>query len=207
MNQKEKISSKFSTLCVHGDHGIEKTEDVAPPLHVSVTFEGNNSNNIYARHSTETRTRLEELLGILCNGVATVYSSGQAAWCSLVLMLKPKRIIFSAKGYFGSYSLVQKFPEIEMLVGLENMKMQKGDVFFLESPLNPTVQLLDIEAFSKEAHQNGAIVVVDSTIGPPPLIDPITLGADYVYYSATVISFILLNFRNILEVTQTFSWE
>jgi cystathionine gamma-synthase len=206
MNQKEKINSKFSTLCVHGDHGIEKTEDVAPPLHLSVTFEGE-GNNVYARHSTETRTRLEELLGILCGGIATVFSSGQSAWCSLVQMLKPKRIIFSSKGYHGSYSLIEKFPEIQIVVGLENVKFQKGDVLYLESPLNPTVHLMDIEALSKVAHENGAILVVDSTIGPPPLYDPIKLGADYVYHSATVISLILLNFRNILEVTQTFSWE
>eukprot|EP01080_Neovahlkampfia_damariscottae_P000259 gene259-6674_t len=183
---KEIVPSNFSTVCVHGDDDIEDTSDVSAPLHLSVTFVNNSDQNIYARSSTSTRKRVEELLGRICHGNASIYSSGQAALFSIIKMLKPKRVVLAAKGgYHGSKILFQQFEEIHVVKGLKDVELKKGDLLYLESPLNPTVDLFDIKTLSKEAHEKGALVLVDSTIGPPPLTFPIKLGADFVYYSAT----------------------
>lgn len=63
--------------------------------------------------------------------------------------------------------------------------LYKGDVIWLETPLNPTCDLTDIEYYVKIAHQMGALVVVDSTFASPALQQPLMIGADFALHSTT----------------------
>ena len=63
--------------------------------------------------------------------------------------------------------------------------LQNGDVVHLESPLNPTGEAYNIRQYAEKAHSRGAILLIDSTFGPPGLQDPFELGADVVMHSGT----------------------
>jgi cystathionine beta-lyase/cystathionine gamma-synthase len=58
-------------------------------------------------------------------------------------------------------------------------ELQKGDLVWLESPLNPTGEVYDVLAYTERAHKVGATVLVDATFAPPPLTWPIELGKFY----------------------------
>jgi len=64
-------------------------------------------------------------------------------------------------------------------------KLQKGDLLWLETPINPFGTHFDIETLAKKAHDKGALVAVDATFAPPPLMDPFLWGVDYIMHSAT----------------------
>ena len=55
----------------------------------------------------------------------------------------------------------------------------------METPINPFGTHFDIETLAQQAHSQGAIVGVDATFAPPPLMDPFKWGADYIMHSAT----------------------
>jgi cystathionine beta-lyase/cystathionine gamma-synthase len=63
--------------------------------------------------------------------------------------------------------------------------LQVGDIVHVETPLNPTGEATDIKAFAKKAHSRGAYLLVDATFAPPPLQNPLALGADIVMHSGT----------------------
>ncbi|KAH9828490.1 hypothetical protein Tdes44962_MAKER02409 [Teratosphaeria destructans] len=61
----------------------------------------------------------------------------------------------------------------------------QGDVVHLETPVNPTGRAFNIQAFSEKARKRGAVLTVDATFAPPPLLDPFRWGADFVMHSGT----------------------
>jgi cystathionine beta-lyase/cystathionine gamma-synthase len=63
--------------------------------------------------------------------------------------------------------------------------LSAGDLLWLETPVNPFGTHFDIETLAQQAHSQGAIVAVDATFAPPPLMDPFKWGADYIMHSAT----------------------
>jgi cystathionine gamma-synthase len=63
--------------------------------------------------------------------------------------------------------------------------LSAGDLLWLETPINPLGTHFDIQSLAQQAHALGAIVGVDATFAPPPLMDPFKWGADYVMHSAT----------------------
>jgi len=63
--------------------------------------------------------------------------------------------------------------------------LSTGDVLWLETPVNPFGTHFDIETLAYQAHSQGAILAVDATFAPPPLMDPFKWGADYIVHSAT----------------------
>ena len=64
-------------------------------------------------------------------------------------------------------------------------ELSKGDLLWLETPINPFGTHFDIQALAAEAHASGAMVAVDATFAPPPLMDPFKCGTNYVMHSAT----------------------
>ncbi|KAL9645445.1 hypothetical protein ABK040_002643 [Willaertia magna] len=121
----------FSSLSIHGDNNIEDISDIAPPIHLSTTFDIDISNRqIYSRVHNATRDRLETILGQL-EGInenslenslqnslqnktnerfyATTFSSGQGATSSLLFYLKPKLIYINEKygGYHGTKDAIE----------------------------------------------------------------------------------------------------
>lgn len=64
-------------------------------------------------------------------------------------------------------------------------ELGKGDLLWLETPINPFGTHFDIQTLARQAHDLGAVVGVDATFAPPPLMDPFQWGADYIMHSAT----------------------
>lgn len=120
------------------------------------------------------------------------YSSGLSAFHALLVHLHPKVVAIGA-GYHGCHGVLHIYQKLTncKIVDLFNEKtwdaagLGKGDVVHLETPLNPTGEAYDISYFAEKAHARGAVLTVDATFAPPPLLDPFAWGADYVMHSGT----------------------
>ena len=179
------VSTNPRTLCIHGDTGVEDTPDVAPPMHLSTTFAtGNAEGLVYARDTTQTRQRLETLLGALEGGHAVVYASGQAAAHAAMRHLRPRRVAID-RGYHGTHRVLDMLKAEGVEVCGLDAPPQTGDLRWVESPKNPTCELHDIVAMASEARRAGAHLVVDGTFAPPVIQKPLALGAHMVMHSAT----------------------
>lgn len=189
---------QFATRAIHSDGKIENTPDVSPPLHLSTTYIRPNDDGLaYGRIDQMTRRRCEAVLGDLEGGACLLYSSGLAAVMALLYLVQPKRV-WIEKGYFMTHGVIRMFGErpgendlpimtVETisLSKTEARPFKKGDLILLETPNNPTCEIFDIEQISKEAHELGAVVAVDSTFATPVLQRPLALGADVVLHSCT----------------------
>ncbi|PYH94680.1 cystathionine gamma-synthase [Aspergillus ellipticus CBS 707.79] len=188
-------TKNLATLALHADDAIPCESDVAPPIHLSTTFEypqlpeghPGTGDFIYSRYHTPTRTRLETVLSALIRGPTLTYSTGVAAVHAYLVCLKPKRIAIGS-GYYGSRQVANLYQDLtgcEILTFDQLESLREGDVIHLETPVNPTGEAQDIAAFAKKAHERGAYLAVDSTFAPPGLQDPFALGADIVMHSGT----------------------
>lgn len=161
-------------------------------------FKGDEEGYIYSRFMNPTIKMFEERMKLLegaADGRAT--ATGMAAvTASMLCYLNAGDHVVSAKALFGScrYVVEKLLPrfgiEITLVDGrdLEQWKaaMQRNTkAVFFETPTNPTLELVDIQAVSDIAHQNGAIVIVDNVFATPILQKPMQYGADVVCYSAT----------------------
>src|SRR5689334_11618218 len=98
------------TLAIHADDGLEQAPDVAPPIHVSTTFDAENpAGLLYSRFEQPTRRRLEAVLGALDGGEAVTYASGLAAVTAAVTVLRPRRVAIARGGYFGCQAAIDAF--------------------------------------------------------------------------------------------------
>ncbi|KAL6041079.1 O-acetylhomoserine sulfhydrylase, partial [Balamuthia mandrillaris] len=198
----------MATLSIHGDHGLEHTPDVAPPLHLTTTFfTGNSDGLVYSRAHTMTRTRLEKVLGELDGGHAVTYPTGMSTVTALLFLLKPQVVYIAEGGYFGVHDALQHWKQLieayagegafkvvdlnggqlEALAAKEKEESGKEQrvLIWLETPKNPTCTLQDVPYYSKLAKAIGAKVAVDSTFATPILQKPLSQGADYTVHSCS----------------------
>jgi O-succinylhomoserine sulfhydrylase len=161
-------------------------------------FKGEDPGYIYSRYSNPTiamfERRMIELEGAEA-GRST--ATGMAAVTTAVLApLKAGDHVVAAKAMFGSCryvieDLLPRYGIASTLVdGLDLDQWRKAmrpntKTFFLESPTNPTLDVLDIGAIAEIAHQGGARLIVDNVFATPIWQSPLSLGADVVVYSAT----------------------
>lgn len=183
---------RIATLSLHADS--HNTSDITAPLHVSTTYKypkGFNESkaiekgflnqeqihlddfHLYSRMSTETRSRLEQVLGSYENSYAITYSSGLAAIYALLTNVQPKIVAMHKEGYHGTHGTIQLFSRnrnIEIIFVEDNQldKLNAGDLLLLESPMNPRGEVYDISAY-KNMIKDGVVLAVDSTFCPPPL--------------------------------------
>jgi O-succinylhomoserine sulfhydrylase len=153
---------------------------------------------IYSRFSNPTVSMLEERMRLLegaetCRATAT----GMAAVTSALLSyLSAGDHVVAAKALFGScrYVVEELCPRFGIsctlvdgtdLAAWRQALGPKTKAVFFETPANPTLDLVDIRAVSKLAHDAGALVFVDNVFATPLLQKPLALGADVVIYSAT----------------------
>jgi cystathionine gamma-synthase len=150
---------------------------------------------VYSRAATPTTTRLEALLSALLGGRALAYASGLAAFHALLVRLRPRTIAIS-RGYHGCHGIIRIMAR---LYGLKTVPLEgegwesawdaaglgKGDLVHVETPRNPTGECVDLATLAARAHARGALVSVDATFAPPPLMEPWGMGADVVMHSAT----------------------
>src|SRR6266436_6458193 len=161
-------------------------------------FKGEDPGYIYSRFSNPTiamfERRMLELEGAeACRSTAT----GMAAVTTAILApLKAGDHVVAAKALFGSCryvveDLLPRYGIASTLVdGLDLDQWKKAmrpntRTCFLESPTNPTLDVLDISAIAEIAHQGGARLIVDNVFATPIWQSPLSLGADVVVYSAT----------------------
>ena len=152
----------------------------------------------YSRVGNPTVRMLEERMALLegSQDCAATASGMAAVHAVLMCQLKAGMRIVGSALLFGSchWILTQLCPrfgiEVELVDGKdlaawERALARKTDLVFLESPGNPTLELVDIAAVSALAHRAGAKVVIDNVFATPLLQRPLELGADYVVYSGT----------------------
>ena len=192
----------FETRAIHaGQEPDPATGAVVPPLSLSTTFAqrgvGGHQGYEYSRSGNPTRSALEACVASLegaRHGLA--FASGLAAEDNVLRLLGPgQRVVLGNDAYGGTYRLIAK---VHSPAGLEWSPADLTDVdalaagwrddttlVWLETPTNPLLTCLDIEAIAEVAHARGALVVVDNTFATPYLQNPLAHGADVVVHSAT----------------------
>ncbi|KAI5201254.1 hypothetical protein AUEXF2481DRAFT_3895 [Aureobasidium subglaciale EXF-2481] len=145
---------------------------------------------IYSREAAPNTSRLETILSHLLKGPTLTYSSGLAAYHALLVALNPK-VVAIGDGYHGCHGVLKIFQKLTgcKIVDVHDPdaweELGEGDVVHLETPLNPTGEAYDIEKYAKWAHGRGAVLTLDATFAPPPLLYPFDFGADFVFHSGT----------------------
>jgi O-succinylhomoserine sulfhydrylase len=161
-------------------------------------FKGEDPGYIYSRYSNPTIAMFERRM-IELEGAEAARSTatGMAAVTTAILApLKAGDHVVASKALFGSclYVVQDLLPrygiESTLVDGLDLDQWRKAmrpntKTLFLESPTNPTLDVLDIGAIAEIAHQGGARLIVDNVFATPIWQSPLTLGADVVVYSAT----------------------
>jgi O-succinylhomoserine sulfhydrylase len=161
-------------------------------------FTGDDPGFIYARYGNPTVAMFEDRIAALEGaeaGFAT--ASGKAAVSGAMLsQLQSGDRVVASRALFGSClwvleTLLPRFGVSVTLVDgpdLDQWRAAMRDgarIAFLESPSNPTLEIVDIRAVSAIAHEAGACVIVDNVFATPMFQRPLELGADIVVYSAT----------------------
>ncbi len=161
-------------------------------------FKGEEEGYIYSRYGNPTVSMFEERMCAMEGAEdARATASGMAAVHSAIAcQAKAGDHIVAAKALFGSCrwvveKLMPQYGVEFTLVDGKDMNAWKEAVrpnttiFFLESPTNPTLELVDIKAVADLAHENDAVLIVDNVFATPLYQSPIELGADIVMYSTT----------------------
>lgn len=199
------MSMPFSaTNAIHSDDYLNRVSDVAPPINVSTTFRYDNehlvpatretgmhtsdSPMIYSRLGHPNADRLEAVLSQLLDSHAVVYASGLAAYHAILVHFKPKRL-FLPHCYHGCKEvarIISRLNGMEIL-SLEDIeaKCQEGDLVHIEDPINPFGETVDLAQYASRIHSAGGLMMLDSTLGPPPLRNAWDYGADIIMHSGT----------------------
>jgi cystathionine gamma-lyase len=193
---------KFGTKAIHA--GVEPdptTGAIMTPIYQTSTFvqtsPGQHKGYAYARGKNPTRSALEKSIAALEDAqYGLCFSSGMGAMDAVIKMLRPgDEVITGNDLYGGSYRMFEKvfanfgikFHYIDLsnpdnIVGFVN---EKTKLLWVETPTNPTMQIIDIVDCGKIAKAHNLIFAVDNTFATPYLQNPLALGADIVMHSVT----------------------
>lgn len=209
MAEERKLS--FETLAVHAGQEIDPTTmSRAVPIYQTTSYGFRDSEhaanlfalkefgNIYSRIMNPTNDVFEQRVAALEGGAAALATaSGQAAITYALLNIAEAgdEIVSASSLYGGTYNLFYiTLPKLGITVKFvdptdpENFRKAitpKTKAIYAESVGNPRGDILDIEAVSQIAHENGLPLIVDNTLPSPYLLRPIEHGADIVVHSAT----------------------
>jgi cystathionine beta-lyase/cystathionine gamma-synthase len=193
---------KLATKLIHA--GIEpdpSTGAIMTPIYQTSTYvqeaPGKNKGYEYARSQNPTRKALEDALAIIENGkYGLAFSSGVAATDAVIKLLQPGDEIIAANDmYGGTYRLFTKvFEKFGLKFHYVNMQDAENirpyintntKLIWTETPTNPLMNIVDIEAMSAIAKQHKILLAVDNTFASPYLQNPLDMGADLVMHSST----------------------
>lgn len=165
-----------------------------PPIALNSTFHEGGPVG-YGRYGNETWSALEEAISVLEGGKTLLFSSGMAAISAVFSLLPEGAVIVAASnGYQGTTTLLKKLHESEKLkvrfVNLANTDeclaaIPGAQMLYLESPLNPLLEVVDLPKIIAAGKSAGCGVVVDNTLATPLLQNPLALGADISIHSVT----------------------
>ncbi|MED2184073.1 methionine gamma-lyase [Bacillus wiedmannii] len=199
-----------TALIHHGYTSEEHKGSLTPPLFQTSTFTfetaqqgeasfaGVNPSYIYSRLGNPTVKLFEERMAVLEGGEeALAFGSGMAAIsATLIGFLKAGDHIICSNGLYGctygflevleeKFMITHSFCDMETEDDVENKIRPNTKVIFVETPINPTMKLIDLKQVIRVAKRNGLLVVVDNTFCSPYLQRPLELGCDAVVHSAT----------------------
>ena len=201
----------FATRAIHHAYDPQDNEGaLTPPLHLTSTFAfetaeaggemfaGDRAGHIYSRISNPTCDLLEKRIATLEGAEAGLaLASGMGAiTAALWTLLSPGDEVIVDKTLYGCTFAFMQHGLTKFGVTITHCDLTDPDnlveaisdktrVVYFETPANPNMRLVDIEAVSTIAHEQGATVIVDNTYATPYLTRPIEKGADLVLHSAT----------------------
>ncbi|AIM15906.1 methionine gamma-lyase [Bacillus sp. X1(2014)] len=207
----KKKSVRFETEVIHAGYDSSLHQgSLVPPLYQTSTFTfttaelgekrfaGLEDGYIYSRLGNPTVKILEERVAALEKGeVALAFSSGMAAVSAVLFTLtKTGDHILCSQGVYGctfgflqllkeKYEISHDFSRMDSVETLEKEILPNTACIYIETPINPTMKLVDLQMVAKVAKEKGIPVVVDNTFCSPYLQNPISLGCDIVIHSAT----------------------
>jgi cystathionine gamma-lyase len=198
----EEGTAGFSTRAIHAGQAPDAaTGAVVVPIYQTSTFAqqgvGKHRGYEYSRTRNPTRVALEQCIAALEGGKhGLAFASGMAAEATIMQLLKPGDHTLAVDDlYGGTYRLFRRVLEpmglsFSFVDGTDPKAVEKAltdrtRLVWLESPTNPLLKLVDIQAVSALAHARQALVVVDNTFMSPYFQRPLALGADIVVHSAT----------------------
>jgi len=151
----------------------------------------------YTRSGNPTRTALEKHVAMLEQAAAAfAFASGMAALHTVMRLLRcGDEILVNEDIYGGMHRLVTQdcihsgiivsFVDTTDLPSVERAITPRTKLIHTESPSNPRMRITDLRALAAIAHRHGVLLSVDSTMMPPVICKPVTLGVDIVVHSAT----------------------
>ncbi|WP_318503752.1 methionine gamma-lyase [Bacillus sp. T3] len=207
----EEKKVRFETEVMHAGYASDAHQDsLVPPLYQSSTFtfasaeQGENrfagieSGFVYSRLGNPTVKILEDRMAVLEEGEASLaFASGMAAVSAVLIALtKSGDHILCSKGVYGctfgllqilkgKYGIEHDFSLMNKREELEREIQPNTACIYIETPINPTMQLVDLGMVAEIANKKGIPVVVDNTFCSPYLQKPLRLGCDVVIHSAT----------------------
>ncbi len=194
---------RFETLTVHAGAAVDPaTGAVAPPIHLSTTFEHGPAGErphgwMYIREGSPTQARLEEALAAIEGGEsALVFSSGVAAGAAYLQafpagahVLFHEDIYYAiktmAREYLPRWGMAASFVDMADLAAVRASLRPDTKLLWTETPSNPLLRVVDLRALAEIARGAGAAFLVDGTFASPALQRPLELGADAVLHSTT----------------------
>ncbi|MBM3521133.1 MAG: PLP-dependent transferase, partial [Alphaproteobacteria bacterium] len=191
------------TIAAHALKAVdEATGAVVPPIHLSTTYgrDGDYQPKLkenYQRNGNPTLWHAEAAVAALEKGHgALLFASGMAAITTLFETVPAgARVVAPSVMYYGTRDWLQRLAELGRIKltlfdparagALEEALSTPADLVWIETPLNPTWDVIDIAGAAKAAHGAGAQLAVDATATAAVTTHPLALGADYVFHSAT----------------------
>ena len=193
---------KFATKAIHA--GIEpdpSTGAIMTPIYQTSTFvqesPGKHKGYEYARTHNPTRTALQNALAALENGAyGLCYASGLAATDAVLKLFRPGDEIIATSDLYGgtyrimkriyeAYGLIFHFVDMSHMDNIAGIVTDKTKLVWIETPTNPLLRIIDIEAVTNLCKQKGIYCAVDNTFASPYLQNPLDSGADIVMHSVT----------------------
>jgi len=193
---------RFETKVVHAGLRSDQSGAVAPPIHLSTTYQRDASSepigaDTYIRESNPTQTQLESALAPLEGGEAALaFASGMAAGVTVVQSLPPgSHIILPDDAYytyraafadfFSPWGYSASIVDMSDLANVLAAFTPKTKLIWMETPSNPLLKIVDIAAVSEIARKAGALTMLDNTWATPALQRPLDLGVDIALHSTT----------------------
>ena len=191
------------TKLVQADIGADKAYNaVTPPLYLSANYKFNGFDNLgvpydYGRGGNPNRDALGKAVAELEGGAAGVVTASGLAAIDLVFNLfKADDLVIAPHDCYGgthrmlTYRAKQKRMKVEFInqqdpAAITEALAKKPKIILIETPSNPLMRLVDIEAICHAAHKVGTLIIADNTFMSPARCNPIALGADFVVHSTT----------------------
>jgi cystathionine gamma-synthase len=197
------VERSGSTVAVQADHFVDgRTGGVVPSIHPSTTFARDESYELiggirYGRYGNPTCIQAEQLLAKLDGGSsARIFGSGLAACTAVFETVRAgQHIVAPQVMYHGAQKWMRRIAERRGIGltffdqtdprALRSAVRENTALIWIESPVNPTWDVIDIAEAAVCAHEVGGILCVDSSVAPPVTTRPLEFGADIVFHSAS----------------------